>query len=285
MEVSGRIEQHAARSIATSKTPVAMRSRTSVPVPQIGTGIRSQTGKGLGIAGKSLEVRKRVENRILVQRSSSETAPSGEWSYVSQAWMQGAGQPRALQRHLRISLDVWPALAIEGALCVFHFGGGRRKAVLQLVIELSDIDVLHLDDWTVWLPSEGYSAVRRPRWLTDWTPSQLEILLGPDRLPRIERALARPRANGSLPYEIRLSEVVLVALTSKASRRCSRRLIGLTLRLPPRRPSFAWWPPAFEVLGAADESSPVGDPTHPLARGTAAWRYRVCHGRGAHARH
>jgi ATP-dependent Lhr-like helicase len=176
---------------------------------QIGKGIRSQTGRGMGVAGKFLEVKKWDDFRILVRKAASEEASRGEWSYVSQAWMRGAGQPRAVQSYLGIPRDDWPILVVDGTQCAFHFGGSRRKAVLQLVLDFSGQKAVQLDDWAIWLETQANSHAQRPTWLAGWQPSQLEILLGPDRLPRTERLLARPRANEALPTALRMREVMM----------------------------------------------------------------------------
>ncbi len=178
-------------------------ARTGV---QIGKGIRSQRGRGIGVAGRLLEVKGWDDFRILVSRASDSAAAEGEWSYVSQAWMRGAGQPQALRTYLQIPVDVWPVLQLDRELCVFHFGGSRRKAVLKLVQQLAGVEG-HLDDWTLRLRVEAANVHRAPSWLSAWKPSQLEILLGPDQLASMERTLARPQANRALPMSLRVREV------------------------------------------------------------------------------
>jgi ATP-dependent Lhr-like helicase len=175
---------------------------------QIGKGIRSQQGRGMGVAGKLLEVQRWDDFRIIVRKAASQEAAAGEWSYVTQAWMRGAGQPNALRTYLGIAADEWPALGMDGMLCVFHFGGSRRKAVLQLALDLAGQTAIQLDDWGIWLPADGFSPTQAPGWLGSWQPSQLEVLLGPDRLAKLERLLARPRANRALPASLRIEEVV-----------------------------------------------------------------------------
>lgn len=175
---------------------------------KIGIGIRTQSGRGIGVAGKLLEVKGWDQFKILVQRAAADESLSGDWSYVSRAWMRGAGQPRAVQSYLGIPLDDWPVLRLEGGWCVFHFGGTRRRAVIRLVQQLAGTtDVLHLDDWTLWLSDVGSPEPTQPAWLQGWTPSQLGALLTPNELTRMERVLARPSANRLLPIQLRTQEV------------------------------------------------------------------------------
>lgn len=174
----------------------------------IGKGIRSQSGRGLGVAGKLLEVKKWDQFKIVVSKAANEAGAAGQWSYVSRAWMRGAGQPRAVQRYLGIPRDEWPVLEVGQSICVFHFGGARRRAVLSLIEELAGTGAtLHLDDWTIWLPDPGRNEHRVPGWLTRWTPDQLGLLLDGSRLDRMERLLARPAANKQLPLGLRVREV------------------------------------------------------------------------------
>ena len=174
----------------------------------IGTGIRSQQGRGIGVAGKLLEVRGWDQFKILVRKAATEVHAEGEWSYTSRGWMHGAGQPQAVRRYLGIPVDNWPLLRADGERCVFHFGGARRRAVLELVTELTGgLDVLDIDDWAIWLREDGTTQSTTPPWLGRWTPAQLSVLLSPDRLARMERVLARPVANQRLPLSVRIREV------------------------------------------------------------------------------
>ena len=173
----------------------------------IATGIRSQQGRGLGVAGKLLEVKGWDQFSILVRKAATEAHAEGEWSYTSRGWMHGAGQPQAVRTYLGIPTDKWPVLWVDGLWCVFHFGGARRRAVLTLIRELTgDVGVLDVDDWAIWYGGDGASPPLVPAWLERWSPAQLSILLAGERLARMERVLARPDANQHLPQPVRVRE-------------------------------------------------------------------------------
>jgi ATP-dependent Lhr-like helicase len=180
--------------------------RTGTP---IGHGIRSQQGRGLGVAGKLLEVQGWDHFKILVHKAASETSATGDWSYVSGAWMKGSGQPRAVRRYFGIPPEEWPTIYHDGAQCVFHFGGGRRRMLLDLLLELTGLSGrFRVDEWAVWPQTKPVPAGQTPSWLGRWSPPQLAVLLTGTRLERAERSLGRPYENRCLPVNLRIREVV-----------------------------------------------------------------------------
>jgi ATP-dependent helicase Lhr and Lhr-like helicase len=175
----------------------------------IGHGIRSQKGRGLGVGGKLLEVGGWDQFKILVHKATSEVSATGDWSYVSGAWMKGAGQPRALRRYFGIPPEEWPTIYLDGSQCVFHFGGSRRRMVLDLLLELTGLSGrFRVDEWAVWQQTERVLAGQTPSWLSRWSPAQLAVLLTGTRLERAERSLGRPHENRCLPVNLRIREVV-----------------------------------------------------------------------------
>lgn len=175
---------------------------------KIATGIRSQAGRGMGVAGKLLEVRRWDQFSIIVRGTKSDARAEGEWSYVSQAWMYGAGQPEAVRDYLGIDERTWPYVTMGDLRCVFHFGGSRRRAVLELAAEFGGAHgVRQVDNWCIWLDADTFTAPSGPAWTRSWTPAQVQVSMGSEEMQRLEQRLARPRANRSLPMKVRAMEL------------------------------------------------------------------------------
>jgi len=83
---------------------------------------------------------------------------------------------------------------------VFHFGGGRRKSVLQL---MAAPEVLSVNEWLVVLSGVVSS---KPDSLLRKGPGVLRLRIA-EEIDRLERGLGRPFANRSLPLEVRVKEV------------------------------------------------------------------------------
>ena len=172
----------------------------------IASGVAFGGGRGLRAGGHLLEVRRWTDFRIEVRHVAEEARAEGAWRYRSRPWLHGAGQPQAVRRYLGLGPDDWPIVPTgDGATVrVFHFGGARRRAVLELLAAQDPAAPLPGDitDWLIALPG---TIAARPAWL-----SRPAASLGPAidaRLERLERTLGRPAANRRLPREARLAEV------------------------------------------------------------------------------
>ena len=96
----------------------------------------------------------------------------------------------------------WPLLTIDGQDCLFHFGGARRLALLDLV-----------DAPTIGIGNEWFVAVTAP---TDEVQRTLQRGVGRgslrsavlDRLAQLEDILGRPRINRRLPEDVRTDEII-----------------------------------------------------------------------------
>jgi ATP-dependent Lhr-like helicase len=177
---------------------------------KIASGVAFQRGRGLRAAGHLLEVRRWSDFKLEVRRVSDERLARGEWGYRSRPWLKGAGQPQAVRRYLGLAEDQWPVIpAGDGeTLYVFHFGGARRRAVLELLAAQSPDapgpDAI--DEWLLLLPISLTHPTRKPDWLTQGNRAALDGAIAA-RLSRLERVLGRPQANRALPFAARLDEV------------------------------------------------------------------------------
>jgi ATP-dependent Lhr-like helicase len=172
---------------------------------EIAEGVRYHAGKGMAIAGRLLQVRAWAEQKIEVRRVHDQQEAQGTWGYTTSKWMTGAGQGQAVRAYFELEPDVWPVLFHEGQSYAFHFGGTRRRSVIELLKDrAADSKVgVKVNEWYIRMDGQ---IVERPSWLSGVTPAVLKLLL-PSRLAQLERSLARPAANKYLPTDLRLREV------------------------------------------------------------------------------
>jgi len=168
----------------------------------IAHGVSFRGGTGLRAGGELLQVREWRAQKIEVRRVADSELARGDWSYSSRAWVKGAGQPQSVRRYLGLEPDEWPVLHDSASVHVFHFGGFRLRAVLELAAGNNSND-LSVNEWFMTLPA---TAAERPTWIAQMSPALLEIAMSSE-LQRLERLLARPRVNRSLPLDVRLEEV------------------------------------------------------------------------------
>lgn len=168
----------------------------------IASGLRIRSGASLNVGGVNLQVKSWEDNRILVKKSKNGAPGDAEWSYSSRAWARGPCQPYALRRYLGISSEVWPIVASNQFTLVFHLGGSRRQAVINLAARCQGVQLV-VNEWLIRFP--GVVKVR-PDWLSAIRDSAVDLQIADD-LERLETKLARPRANQKLPLSLRIREV------------------------------------------------------------------------------
>ena len=169
---------------------------------QLASGIRpgSIAGPSLGVGGNILEPRSWDRQKLEVRKLKASGQAEGNWGYISKGWYKGSDQPQAVKRYLGIPDDVWPVIKIGGMKYVFHFGGSRRKAFLQLAASSDKVKV------TEWFISLSDTASGKPAWahhITDW---RLDSAVS-ENLDSLERTLNRPKANQILPLAARQEEI------------------------------------------------------------------------------
>ena len=169
----------------------------------IARGVMSHDGHGMRVGGQLLQIRRWDAFQIEVRHVSSEALAHGDWCYTRKAFMQGSGQAQVVRRYLGFDQGTWPVIHADTATYVFHFGGARRQAVLDLAARgAPSHDGLKITPWYVrFAPRAG-----PPPWLLAATPAQLELRIV-ERLSFLERILARPYANRALPTALRVDEV------------------------------------------------------------------------------
>ncbi len=168
----------------------------------VATGIQFRRGTSLNLGGQSLQIRSWKENKILVNKASKHGSGDAEWSYTSKAWAKGPGQPDALRKYLGIEPDHWPVIHDGEQTLIFHLGGARRQAVIDLAARLQR-QALVVNEWFIRFP---HSVQNKPSWLADLRDSAVDLQIS-HHLERLERELGRPRANQQLPHELRVREV------------------------------------------------------------------------------
>lgn len=163
-------------------------------------------GKGIGIGGKSLEVRKWENMTIEVRNAINNPSLKGNWRYASSSHFCNASQPESLRRYLGITESLWPMIRENEFLYVFHLGGSIRNAVLNLLVEqyANGLPGIKINEWYVRLPGSHHA---KPIWLNDINEKLLKLILNDEKaLRKTERLLNRPHSNASLPYYIRIEE-------------------------------------------------------------------------------
>lgn len=172
----------------------------------IATGIRYGGGKALNVGGRFLNVRKWSENKLEVKRVAANNTPEAAWGYMTKTWMKGTGQPNAVKAYLGFVPDHWPVIEKNGQIYVFHFGGGRRKAIMSLIRDENNLShsVIRINEWYIQLQKSDYSG--KPEWLTAIGQGRLSLAIH-SNLNRLERDLARPYINKKLPQNLRYEEI------------------------------------------------------------------------------
>jgi len=168
----------------------------------LATGIQYRGGSSLNLGGQSLQVKGWTDNKILVNRLSKEGSGDAEWSYTTKAWARGPSQPHALRKYLGIPPGLWPLVPCGEDTLVFHLGGARRQAVIDLAARHCG-QALKVNEWAIRLKGVSES---RLAWIKEIRDSALDLQISRN-LERLERELGRPRANRQLPQELRVREV------------------------------------------------------------------------------
>lgn len=171
----------------------------------IATNLKPRDGKILKIAGKLMEIRKWENNKVFVGQLKKKVKPDTAWGYHSRAWIKGSGQPQSVKHYLGIENSVWPLLCLDRESVVFHFGGGRRKAVLEIILrDNKDVpDNINITEWYLSIPGR---IVGKPLWLQPDGPGMLMLKIG-NMVEQLEKTLSRPHANRRLPTQARIHEV------------------------------------------------------------------------------
>jgi hypothetical protein len=166
---------------------------------QIATGVSFRGGSGMRVGGELLQVRRWQDRAVEVRRVGQQHLARGDWGYRTRAWIKGAGQPQAVRHYLGISENEWLIVPSGDFDYMFHFGGGRRAAMLKLLVGRPVV----ANEWLLRLPGTLHG---KPRWATHVSTALVEIALS-ERIDALERELGRPGANRALPLEVRVDEV------------------------------------------------------------------------------
>jgi len=172
----------------------------------IASGIRYGGGKVLSVGGRFLNVRKWRDNKLEVKRISDGTSLDAAWGYITKAWMKGDAQPYAVKKYLGFLPNQWPVIGKSGHIYVFHFGGGKRKAIIGLIRDENKFEAseIRVNEWYIKFPESIFKG--KPDWITAIGFGQLSLAIQ-SNLDKLERALARPYINKKLPINLRYKEV------------------------------------------------------------------------------
>lgn len=191
-DVHSNIESKVAQTVIDDVTGEALAS-----------GIKFGGGDGILIGGQLLKVKDSTTFTVTVRATTDKEVLNGKWNYVTGSWFQGAGQATAVRDFLGIESNSWPIVRANDVTAIFHFGGARRRAVLELALEKISFSFLGVDGWAIYV---NEVEPEKPPVLTTLQPSLIDSLV-PTRLPKLEKTLARPQANRGLPIDWRIAEV------------------------------------------------------------------------------
>ena len=204
---------------------------------RLASGVHFRGGSGMRVSGQHLRVRERSDRKITVEKVDNAQLSAGEWGYASRSWQHASDQYAAVRRLLDIPSSQWPVIRSRTGTRAFHFGGMRRRAVLQLVLTLAGVpeQEASANGWCLHLQSD---PLGRPRWMDNVSLRELNDLVV-KRTGWLERQLGRPQANRWLPMALRTDEVRGSALRMNSQR--YRRLCGRWLsRMLPKSCSDYW---------------------------------------------
>ena len=119
---------------------------------------------------------------------------------MSRAWFKGSDQPQSVRRYIGISENIWPCVDVDNQRHIFHFGGSRRKAFLQLAAGDGKIEV---NEWYITISDSQHG---KPAWATDLKAWRIDLSVL-DSLDSLEKTLGRPKANQTLPVDARVDEI------------------------------------------------------------------------------
>jgi ATP-dependent helicase Lhr and Lhr-like helicase len=174
---------------------------------KIAKGVLFQSGKGLRTGGQLLEVRKQDHRQIEVKHVSDQNFAEGDWRYTSQAGFKGDGQAQALRWYLKLNQNQWPVIYQGGFAYIFHFGGARRSAIIELIYSEAQAKkkLKTVNSFFIVIPIDDNEIVK-PVFVRNASSALLEIGLVKN-LDLLERRLGRPLANKKLPLDLRVEEV------------------------------------------------------------------------------
>jgi hypothetical protein len=149
-------------------------------------GINFSGGRIMGIGGSLLEVKKWKERKLEVRKVSEMSRADASWSYCCRTWRKGCGQPEAIHRYPGFSEFEWPVPKHIDNFYVFHFGGGRRHSVLEVI--LSRIFGIHrhikVNKWFLTFEEDQFKG--KPSRLTGAGPVYLELSIR-EKIDKLEK--------------------------------------------------------------------------------------------------
>jgi len=187
------------------ESPAGLSVVDSASGERIATGVAFGDGRSIKVGGHQRQVRGVSRRTIEVRTTKGGSQDHGTWGYQARSGMVGSSQPQCVRRYLGYSDAEWPGIETDAGWVFFHFGGVRRRAVIQLA------QAAHCTK-----PLEEFTAItgwfvicdapQPPKWLLSAKPGLVEIGISSE-FERLEGTLARPWANKKLPDDLRIKEV------------------------------------------------------------------------------
>lgn len=174
----------------------------------IASGLIYNGGTGLSIGGKGFEICK-WKNRTLEVKNSIGKSKAGSWRYVSSSGYINSNQAATVKHYLEINMELWPVIRKNNLVYVFHFGGARTQAVLELIVNdyMLSSRIVEVSEWYICFNAVDFSG--KPAAFTGFSLPLLKLSLQDSErlLNKIEKIMRRPAASKKLPFNVRVLEI------------------------------------------------------------------------------
>jgi ATP-dependent Lhr-like helicase len=175
----------------------------------IARGIIHKEGTGISIGGKGFEICKWNDRTLEVKNAVGKIKPSGSWQYVPSSGYINSNQATTVKHYLEVDEKLWPIIRRNGFVYVFHLGGARTHAILELIINdyMPGSKAVKVNDWYICFNAMDFSG--KPAAFTGFNLPLLKLSLQDSEriLGKIERIMNRPAASKKLPFKARILEI------------------------------------------------------------------------------
>lgn len=171
----------------------------------IATGIKMLSGSELSIGGDYLTVKRWKDRAIEVKKISGSTGLEASWSYYLKSSLNNDEQPYCVRRYLDIPVDEWPVIQHGNGIYIFHFGGLKRKIILEILFLLCQRTEVKVNNWYLFFPDK--STIEATQYFRKISKAGIKEYVV-SNIDAIESKLGRPTSNKQLPKSLQCDELI-----------------------------------------------------------------------------